>query len=120
MQAMKTKKRTLRSIEPEIAQIIKKFASDSRHILKDSLVAEYLFGSFANNSQTKLSDIDILILVSQKTPELQWQLSGLASEYSLTYDLCISPILQDMEGWQKNQNAGTLFYQEVTTNGIQI
>ena len=112
--------RTLTAIAPKGAQVVQQFASDSRRILKDHLVAEYLFGSSATNTQTSLSDIDLLIIVSKNSPELQWQMSGLASQYSLEYGVCISPILQDIEVWKKNQRARTLFYQEVTTHGIPV
>jgi predicted nucleotidyltransferase len=120
MKESQAQQRTLKMVAPKAAHVVRQFASESRQILKDRLVAEYLFGSYATNTQTPLSDVDILILVSQKTPELQWQLSGLASEYSLMYDLCISPILQDIDVWKQNQQAHTLFYQEVTTHGIPL
>ncbi len=112
--------RTFDSLAPKLAQTVRQFALESRQILKDKLVVEYLFGSYTTNTQTSLSDIDILILVSKNTPELQWQMSGLASKYSLEKDVCISPILQDVEVWKKNQRARTLFYQEVTTHGIPL
>ncbi len=117
---VQAQERTLKTIAPNVAQVIRQFAAESRQILKDRLVAAYLFGSYATNTQTPLSDIDILILVSKNAPELQWQMSGLASEYSLTHDVCISPILQDLEVWKKNQQARTLFYQEVTRYGIPL
>ena len=112
--------RTFASLTPKLAQIVQQFALESRQILKNQFVMEYLFGSYTTNTQTSLSDIDILILVSKNTPELQWQMSGLASKYSLEKDVCISPILQDVEVWKKNQCAHTLFYQEVTTHGILL
>lgn len=117
---VQTRERTLNTIAPKVAQVVRQFAAESRQLLKDYLVAEYLFGSYATNTQTPLSDIDILILVSRNAPELQWQISGLASEYSLEYDVCLSPILQDIDVWKKNQQARTLFYQEVTANGIPL
>ncbi len=110
----------LKKIAPHVAEIIQEFATDAKNLLKDHVIAEYLFGSYATNTQTPLSDIDVLILVNQSTPDLQWQMSGLGSEYSLEYDLCFSPILQDMQVWKKNQQAQTLFYQEVTEHGIRL
>ena len=117
---MKDHAQKLNTIDPHIAQIIQQFVKDTRSLLKDHVIAEYLFGSYATNTQTPLSDIDILILVNHYTPELQWRLSGLASEYSLEYDVCVSPLLQDIEVWKKNQQSRTLFYQEVTSHGIQL
>lgn len=113
-------KNGLKTIDPQVAEIIQQFATDAKNLLKEQVIAEYLFGSYATNTQTSLSDIDILILVNQYTPELQWQMSGLASDYSLEYDLCFSPILQDLQVWKKNQQAQTLFYQEITEHGIHL
>ena len=119
MEAIETQQR-LQHIAPDVAHIIQQFATDAKHLLQDQIIAEYLFGSYATNTQIPLSDIDILILVNKSTPALQWQMSGLASDYSLEYNLGFSPILQDMEVWKKNQQAQTLFYQEVTTYGIRL
>lgn len=119
MQAPENKPR-LSHIDRHTAQIIQQFVTDTKHLLKEHVIAEYLFGSYATNRQTALSDIDILIIVNHYTPELQWQMSGLASDYSLEYDICFSPLLQDIQVWKKNQQAHTLFYQEVTEHGIRL
>lgn len=107
-------------IQPQIAQIIQRFANDTKQLLQENVIAEYLFGSYATHTETPLSDIDILIIVKHATPELQWQMGGLASTYSLQYDLCVSPLLQDIQAWEKNQQYHTLFYQEVMQNGIRL
>ena len=103
-----------------ISRIIRKFVQDSKQILQENIIAEYLFGSYATNTYTSLSDIDILIIVNTFTPGIRRQISGLASEYSLEYDVYISPIIKDSQVWNKNEYYHTLFYQEVTRNGIQL
>ncbi len=107
-------------IVPHLATIIHQFADETKHLLAEDIIAEYLFGSYAKNSYTTLSDIDILILVKHFHPDMQCQLSGLASDYSLEYDVYISPIVKDIEVWEKNQYYHTLFYQEVTRHGIPL
>ena len=107
-------------IPDHILSIIKGFARDSKHILKENVIAEYLFGSYATNTYTPLSDIDILIVVNSFTPEIRRQMSGLASDYSLEYDVYISPIIKDYQVWNKNKQYYTLFYQEITQHGILL
>ena len=109
-----------RSIPAHIVSIIRQFARDAKLLLHDNLVAEYLFGSYAKETSTPLSDIDILFLVQTFTPELRQILSGLASEYSLKYDVYISPVIKDRQVWQQNKRYNTLFYQEVTQYGIPV
>ena len=100
--------------------IIDQFARESKKVLQDNLIEEYLFGSYATKTQTLLSDIDILVIVKQLTPVMQSKLSSMASEYALKYDLCISPILTDLETWGKNKIYNTLFYQEIGQHGIRL
>jgi predicted nucleotidyltransferase len=108
------------SITPAIGQMIEQFANDTKRLLQENLWAEYLFGSYATNRQTPASDIDILIIVKHLTPDLQRQVSGLAADYSLTYNMYISPIVQDRAVWEKNQQYQTLFYQDVVQQGIRL
>jgi len=110
----------MKNIAPTVAQIIRQFAQEIKQLLRENLIAEYLFGSYATDTQTALSDIDILILVRQATPDLQRQISGLASDYSLMYDLYISPMLEDVTVWEKNQRCQTLFYRNVIQQGIPL
>ncbi|HEX9970797.1 MAG TPA: nucleotidyltransferase domain-containing protein [bacterium] len=121
MQAKLSKEnQTLAQIDPQTSQIIQSFAHDTKRMLKDNVIAEYLFGSYAKQTHTHPSDIDILIIVKQTSYELQWQMGGLASEYSLKHQVCLSPILQDFQNWKKHQRYDTLFYQEITKYGIQL
>ena len=100
--------------------MIQQFAHESKQLLKDDLMAEYLFGSYATETQTTASDIDILIIVKQFKPELQREVSGLASDYSLEYGTYISPIVQGQDAWEQNKRYQTLFYRDVTTHGIPL
>jgi uncharacterized protein len=124
IQTASRKERSLRGrvphIPPHISRIIKQFVKDTKLILHENVIEEYLFGSYATNTYTPLSDIDILIVVNTFSPEIRRQMSGLASEYSLEYDIYISPIIKDCQVWNKNIQFQTLFYQEVTQHGIRL
>ena len=107
-------------IPQHIAKIVQQFAADSKQLLHDNVIDEYLFGSYATNTHTALSDIDILVLVNSLTPGARQQLSGLASDYSLEHEVYISPVLKDMQVWDENKAHNTLFYQEVVTHGVAL
>ncbi|MHB2149751.1 nucleotidyltransferase domain-containing protein [Calditrichota bacterium LG25] len=107
-------------MKEQIKQIIKRFSIDIQIILKDNLVAQYLFGSYSREQANDLSDIDILIIVKQFDFKLRERLSELASEYSLKYGINISPIVKNIEVWEKNKQYRTLFYQEITRDGVQL
>jgi len=103
-----------------LSKIISNFTREAHYILKDNVIEKYLFGSYARNTYTPESDIDILIIINNYKTELQYKLSELASDYSIQYGVCISPILKDFELWKKNKQYNTLFYQEITEDGIKL
>jgi predicted nucleotidyltransferase len=100
--------------------IMKNFADDTRKILKDNLVAEYLFGSVARNQTHEYSDIDILIIVRHFDYQIRKDLSKLSSEYSLNHGVCISPVIKDIKIWRQNQFYKTLFYQQIQWDGMRL
>lgn len=103
-----------------IERIVNNFSNDTKLLLKDNLIAEYLFGSTARAENKELSDIDILIIVKQFDYKLREALSSLSSEYSINHGLYISPILKDKNIWEKNKIHQTLFYKEIQRDGIRL
>ena len=103
-----------------IKKIVSSFSNDTKRLLKDNLIAEYLFGSTARAENKELSDIDILIIVKQFDYKLRETLSSLSSEYSINHGVYISPILKDKNIWEKNKTHQTLFYKEIQRDGIRL
>ena len=107
-------------MDKKTEKIVNSFSNETKHLLKDNLIAEYLFGSTAREENKELSDIDILIIVKQFDYKLREALSSLSSEYSINHGLYISPILKDKNIWEKNKIHQTLFYQEIQRDGIRL
>ena len=107
-------------MSPQISNILENFVNDTRKLLKDNLVVEYLFGSYAKNKQNALSDIDILIIVKEFNSQIRKEISSLSSNYSLEKGVIISPIIKDIHIWRKNKKYYTLFYKEIKKYGIKL
>jgi predicted nucleotidyltransferase len=101
-------------------KIVKSFSEDAREILKENLVSGYLFGSVARNDASEFSDIDILFIVQHFNYQIRKELSRLASDYSIEYGVCISPVAKDLKIWEKNKVHNTLFFQEIQRDGVRI
>jgi predicted nucleotidyltransferase len=104
----------------EINKIIQNFVSDSRRLLKDNLIGQYLFGSYTQNKQTKMSDIDILIIVKAFNMDIRKQISALSSQYSIDKGIVISPVLKDIRVWEMNKKHNTQFYKEISKYGVLL
>lgn len=104
----------------QINKIVNKFKKDTQEILQDNLYREYLFGSYSKENYSSQSDIDILIIVKSLNSMIRNRISALSSEYSLDNNVIISPILKDINTWEKNKKYNTLFYREIQKYGIQL
>lgn len=107
-------------MKSQINDIIKNFIRDTQAILKENLVAGYLFGSYARNEQTPESDIDILFIVKEFNSKIRNEMSSLSADYSIDKDVIISPILKDIQVWQRNQKYKTVFYNDIIKDGIKL
>lgn len=107
-------------MDTQILNIIQDFVNDSKKILKDNLLEQYLFGSYAKNEQNEWSDIDILLIVKYFNPEIRRKISALSSDYSLNTNVIISPVIKDIDVWRKNEKYNTLFYNEIKRYGIRL
>ena len=107
-------------MKSQINDIVKNFIRDTQAILKDNLIAGYLFGSYARNEQTPESDIDILFIVKRFNSKIRNEMSSLSSDYSIEKDVIISPIIKDIHIWRKNQEYKTLFYNDIIKDGIKL
>jgi len=101
-------------MNPQLLNIIQEFVIDTKKILKDNFIKEYLFGSYAKNKQSEKSDIDILIIVMEFNTILRKEISSLSSNYSLNKGIIILPVIKDIYVWEKNKKYNSLFYKEIS------
>ena len=89
-------------------------------MLGDNLVEEYLFGSYARNEQTELSDIDILIIVKKFDAKIRREISSLSSIFSLEREVIISPVIKDIEVWKRKPEIRYALFTEIERTGIKL
>ncbi len=104
----------------QIRNIVKEFVRDAQDILKSNLVEGYLFGSYSRSEQTSESDIALLFIVKKFNAQIKNEISSLSSDYSLEKNVIISPIIKDVQVWEKNRKHDTLFYNKIIKDGIRI
>ncbi len=113
----KNYKRYLRK-EEQIA--VRSFIDQVKSFLKDDLISIELFGSKARGDFDKESDIDILIILWERSWAISHQISIIATEINLGYDCNISPVIYTQAEYQKNQQFNTLFVQNLKKEAIAL
>ena len=100
--------------------MINAFVKELKEKLGDEILDIRLFGSKARGDFYEDSDIDIFILVKEKTPYIREKVSDLAADYIFDYDTPLSISLYDLFEYKKNKELGSFFFESVEKEGILL
>jgi len=114
---MKTESGYLNKVERES---IGSFVKELREKLGDEILSIRLFGSKARGDFYEDSDIDIFILVKEKTSDVRSKVAEIAANYDLEYGLPLSTVLYDLFEYGKNTELGSFFFENVDREGIAL
>lgn len=108
--------------ESQVTNISKQMLRSYRAVYGDSIVAIYLYGSYARGDYTEDSDIDITAIVKgsridlQKKLKLVWDISA---DIGLENDVIISPTVIPYDEYEKYKEI-LPYYMNIQKEGMQI
>lgn len=88
--------------------------------LADQLFQVTLFGSKARGDSRPSSDIDLLVLVREESWPLRAQISTLAADVSLEYNVLIGPRVIGLERWERMKTAHSGLYNNIAAEGVSL
>ena len=101
-------------------KVVRSFVKELRDNLGNKIVRVVLFGSKARGDFGKESDIDIFVLVREKTFQIRDKVGDLTADYLFDYDIPLSPVLYDLYEYQRNKELGSFFFENVEKEGILL
>ena len=101
-------------------QAINAFVEKLLESCEIKITAVYLFGSQARGEGQEDSDIDILIIADKSDWRLKHQISHIAADIGLEYDVLIDSHVMQENRWQEIGTAGYRFYKNVVTEGVLL
>ena len=113
-------KKGLRYLSPVEKEIIRSFVAELKRRLGNEIVRIALFGSKVRGNYSEESDIDIFILVREKTSDIRDKVGDLTADYIFDHDIPLSPVLYDLFEYQKNKELGSFFFESVEKEGISL
>lgn len=91
-----------------------------KHELADQLIQLKLFGSKAKGNFTADSDIDILVIVKDRTDAILDKIAAIHQEVDLKYNPNISLIIFSEFEYEQNQRLKTPFIKSIQTESIAL
>lgn len=90
--------------------------------LENTVVGVVLFGSYARGDYDDNSDIDLLVLLKQNSPQIEEEIASISSEAmeDCNFDQFLSPIRMSLAHWNELATNGSPLHEEIQREGIVL
>ncbi|MHB1406387.1 MAG: nucleotidyltransferase family protein [Desulfitobacteriaceae bacterium] len=102
------------------AQAVKEFCLEVKLKLMTNVLDVRVFGSVARGTATPESDIDVLVLLESKHPNVRDIIAEIALEINLKYDVVISPVIMSKDHYSNSLFQETAFFRNLEQEGVSI
>ena len=99
---------------------IERFGDDVKSRLGDYVVRMSIFGSKVRGDFRETSDIDILVIVKERSLRVMDQIAEITSDLNIKYDLSISPVVFSEEEYDVNAQMASPFSLAVREEGLSL
>lgn len=96
------------------------FIKEIKLKLKDNLLSIKILGSKINGNFNSYSDIDLFILVKNRSSKVCSLIAEIATKIDLKYNLDISPLVLSLKEHQKNIYFQSMFVNDLQKKGITL
>ena len=110
----------LQYLNPIEKKVILSFVKELRNSLGNEIVKIILFGSKTRGDFNEESDVDIFVLVREKTSDIRDKVGDITADYIFDSDIPLSPVLYDLFEYHKNRELGSFFFENVEKEGIPL
>ncbi len=101
-------------------KVVQSFIEELRNKMGDEILKILLFGSKARGDFNRESDIDIFVLVREKTQNIRDKVGDITADYVFDYDIPLSPVLYDLDEYNQNKKLGSFFFENVEKEGVPL
>lgn len=107
-------------MEITIRKALAEFRKELVNLLGDNLLEVRLFGSRARGDAEPDSDVDVMLLVRERTENLRDRVMDVSAPLSLKYELVIMTLIMTPEELADEEDMETLLYSSLMKEGIVI
>jgi predicted nucleotidyltransferase len=117
---MATKARPPLGLLPKEKKAVREFMTRVRATCGDKIQRAALFGSKTRKDWTEYSDVDILLIVTEKDRDLRRSIIYTAADVDLKYDVLLDVRIISAERWQYYADIKAGLYQNITKDAVPI
>ena len=99
---------------------LEKIGSSLRSAYPTQIVSIYAFGSRARGDHGGRSDFDVLVVVREKSVQLEERIIDRFVEQEVAGGISFDPVIKSEESFQQERRFRTLFYENIMSEGIPV
>ena len=107
-------------LEPQERKAIHTFSRRLKKALGKELVSVQLFGSKVRGDAHEYSDIDVYIIVKEKSVKVLDKVSEIGATVWDEFDVLLSPVIYSTYEEKKNLEMHSFFFEAVQREGVRI
>lgn len=100
--------------------VVDRFVRLIRTELSDNLIDIEIFGSKVRGNYSEFSDIDILIIVKDRSLDVMDKVADITSDLNIEYNLSISPVIFSEHEYSVNEHMSSPFVSSIEADGIRL
>ena len=101
-------------------KVLKRIIRNLKKRLPESISSVYVFGSKVRGDYDEESDFDILIIIKNKSPEIEKKIIGIIVDEEQKSGLSFAPVIKDIRAFDSEKRFNTPFYRNIITEGVQL
>ena len=98
--------------------ILRNITARLRGRFAEKIRGVYAFGSRVRGDHDERSDFDVLIVVKDRTPEIESEIMDIFVEEELKSGVIFSPVIKDSTAFEKEKTFHTPFYENIQREGV--
>ncbi len=103
-----------------IEERVKNIGKRLREMFPHRVVRVVVFGSRLRAEHSEDSDIDVLIVVKNKTADMEKRIVEVFVEEELASGLPFSPVVKDLDAYEKEKAHNSPFYRAILEEAVEV
>ncbi len=103
-----------------IREKLSRISRELKERFPERIVTIIAFGSRVRGDYKEWSDIDLLVVIKNKDPQIEKEIIDLIVKEEMKSGISLSPVLKDVNAFEKEKRFKTPFYESIEKEGVML
>lgn len=101
-------------------EALKRITETLKGRFPDRIISIYAFGSRVRGDHEEWSDLDVLVVVKNKDPDIEKGIIDIFTDEEMETGIPFAPVIKDVRVFERERELKTPFYQDIMKEGVLL